>query len=146
MRHFGKRLLSGIFAVIMISSLLCTAASATVKSSAYLDSYGAVITPKAKGFISVTVDVSGVGYMTEIGATTIYIYESTDGKYFTNVAKYESSVYPQMMGTGSDYYETPITYMGKVGRYYYASVWVYAANENGSDERHCISAVKQAIA
>lgn len=129
----------------MISSVLCTVASAVVQSSAYLDSYSAGITPKPKGFISVTVDVAGVGYMTEIGAKTIYIYESEDGKSFNRVATYESSVYPQMLGSGASYYKTPITYLGKPGRYYYASVWVYAANKDGSDEKNYITAIEQAI-
>lgn len=84
--------------------------------------------------------------MTAIGASTIYIYESVDNKNFSRVATYESSVYPQMMGSGTYYYEDAVTYLGKPGRYYYASVWVYAANENGSDEKNYMTASERAIA
>lgn len=68
----------------MLSSLLCTFASA--RSSAYLSSYCADVTPESGGKLVVTVDVSGVGSMTQIGATKIYIYESTNNKSFFQVA------------------------------------------------------------
>lgn len=145
MKHLIKRVLSGLLTVVMVSSILCTAASASVRSSAYLNSYRATIVPKSGGLIVVNVSVDGVGSMTEIGAKTIYIYESLDNKSFYRVGTYESSVYPQMMGSGYDYYRDAVTYLGTPGRYYRASVWVYAANEDGSDEKNYLTASKQAI-
>ncbi len=145
MKRIGKRFLSGIFALIMIFGLLCTAASATTRSSAYLDAYRAGITPESGGKLVITVDVSGVGYMPEIGAKEIYVYESTDGQYFRWVATYESSDYPQMMGSGSIFYEDVITHQGTPGRYYYAKACVYAGNDTGGDERYCNTAIKKAI-
>lgn len=84
--------------------------------------------------------------MTEIGANTIYIYESKDGRNFSCVKTYESSDYPELVGSGTVYYEDAVRYKGTVGYYYYAVVYVYAANANGSDERRCETIVKQAIA
>ena len=144
-RDFGMRFLSGVLAVVMVASLLCTAASAAVQSSAYLDSYSATVTPKSGGKLVVSVDVSGVGRMTEIGAKTIYIYESSDGENFTRVATYTSTKYPEMMGTGTNYFKDAITHQGTAGKYYYASVWVYAADKTGSDEKNYSTAVKKAI-
>lgn len=146
MNHFGKRFLSGIFALIMISSLLCTTASAAVQSSAYLDGYSAGLTAKPHGAMIITVDVTGVGYMPEIGAKTIYVYESTDGVDFHWVATYESSAYPKMMGSGSIFYEDVITHYGTPGLYYCATVCVYAGNSTGGDERYCDTAIRQARA
>lgn len=146
MKRFGKNFFCGILVAAMTFSIFCTAASASVKSSAYLDSYRATIDPRSGGLIVVNVSVDGVGWMTEIGAKTIYIYESLDNKSFYRVGTYESSVYPQMMGSGYDYYRDAVTYLGTPGRYYKASVWVYAANENGSDEKNYTTASKQAIA
>ena len=128
MKHLGKRFLSSIFALIMILGLLCTTASAAVQSSAYLDGYRVVITPDSNGAMVISVDVTGVGYMPEIGAKTIYVY------------------YPIMMGSGSIYYEDVITHQGTVGRYYYAKANVYAGNSTGGDERYCNTAIKRAIA
>ena len=130
----------------MILGLLCTTASAAVQSSAYLDGYRVVITPDSNGAMVISVDVTGVGYMPEIGAKTIYVYESTDGQRFHWVATYESSDYPIMMGSGSIYYEDVITHQGTVGRYYYAKANVYAGNSTGGDERYCNTAIKRAIA
>lgn len=144
--RFKKRFLSGIFALIMISSLLCTAASAVVRSSAYLDGYSAMLTADPKGEMIITLDVTGVGYMPELGAKKIYVYESTDGEEFHRIAIYESSDYPQLMGSGTFFYEDVITFQGTVGRYYYATAFVYAGNSSGGDQRACDTAVRRARA
>lgn len=144
MKRFGKRVLCGIFAICLLSTLLCSAASA--RSSAYLDDYGASITPISGGKMVVTVDVAGVGRMTQIGATTIYIYESVDNKSFTIAATYNYEDYPEMMGSGTFYCEDAVTYPGTPGYYYFASVYCYAANAKGSDEKNYTTSVKRAIA
>lgn len=146
MKRLGKRLLSGIFALVMISSLLCTAASASVKSSAYLDAYRAVLTPKSNGVMVISVDVTAVGRMPEVGAKTIYLYESTDGKTFNWIRTYESEDYPELMGSGLIFYEDVITFQGVIGRYYYAKAFVYAGDSTGGDERYCNTAIRQAKA
>lgn len=146
MRHFGKKVLSGLFAFVMIFTLFCTSASAGVYSSAYLNSYRAGVTPKSGEKIVVTVDVTGVGYMPELGAKTIQMYESQDGANFTRVKTYRSSAYPKMMGSGTSFYEDVITHQGTAGYYYYARVTVYAGNENGSDERTFDTPAVRAIA
>lgn len=143
MKHLGKRVVCAILVICLLSSLLCTMAFA--RSSAYLDTYCATVTPKSGGKVVVTVSVSGVGRMTEIGATTIYIYESSDNKSFTKVATYDYEDYPEMMGSGTFYYEDPVTYSGKVGYYYFASVYCYAAKDGGSDEKNYTTTAVQAI-
>lgn len=146
MKCFGKRLLCSIFAVCMLSSLLCTSAFANSnRSSAYLNSYCADVTPKSGGRLVVTVDISGVGPMTKIGATKIYIYESDDGVDFSRVATYKYENYPNMMGSGTIYYKDAITHYGTPGYYYFASVYCYAANASGSDEKNYTTAIVQAI-
>ncbi len=144
MKRLVKSILCGVLAVCLLSTLLCSAVS--VRSSAYLDEYGASITPKSGGKMVVTVDVSGVGWMPQVGATTIYIYESRDNKSFTRVATYNYEDYPEMMGSGTNYYEDAVTYPGKVGYYYIASVYCYAGNDSGGDERNYTTSSKRAIA
>ncbi len=146
MKRLGKRLLSGIFALVMISSLLCTAASASVKSSAYLDSYRVVLTPDPRGSMVVTVDVTAVGRKPELGAKAVYIYESTDGVDFHWIRTYECEDYPELMGSGGIFYEDVVTFQGVIGRYYYAKACVYAGDSTGGDERFCNSAIRQAKA
>lgn len=146
MKRFAKRFLSAILSVCMLSCLLCTFVSATsTRSSAYLDGYCADVTPKSGGRLVVTVDISGVGPMTKIGATKIYIYESSDNKSFSRVATYKYGDYPNMMGSGTFYYDDAITHYGTPGYYYFASVYCYAANSSGSDEKNYTTAIVQAI-
>lgn len=146
MKCVGKRVLSGILALMMISSLLCTAASATVKSSAYLDAYRAGLTPDPGGVMTVTVQVSGVGNLPQIGVKTIGVYESTDNVTFRRIAVYGSEDEPLMMGSGTMFYEDVLTFTGTPGRYYYAKALVYAGDSTGGDERYVNSAIKQAKA
>ena len=146
MKRLGKRLLSGIFALVMISSLLCTAAFASVKSSAYLDAYRAMLTADPRGSMVITVDVTAVGDKPELGVKAIYVYESTNGVDFHWIRTYECEDYPEMMGSGGIYYEDVITFQGVIGRYYYAKACVYAGDSTGGDERYCNSAIRQAKA
>ena len=145
MKKFSKRFLYMLLTVCMLSSIFCTSASASARSSAYLSSYAASVTAKSGGRIVVTVDVSGVGSMTKIGASTIYIYESEDNQSFFRVATYEYEDYPNMMGSGTIYYKDAVTYYGTPGYYYFASVYCYAANASGSDEGHYNTSVVRAI-
>lgn len=146
MKRFSKRFLCSIFAICMMSSLLCTFTSATTaRSSAYLNSYAATVTAKSGGRMVVTVDVAGVGSMTKIGATKIYIYESDDGVDFSRVATYKYEDYPAMMGSGTFYFDDAITHYGTPGYYYFASVYCYAANANGSDEKNYTTSIVRAI-
>ena len=144
MNRFGRKFLCSLLAVCMLATFLCTFAMA--RSSAYLDAYGASVTAKSGGRLVVTVDVSGVGRMTQIGTTTIYMYESEDNRSFTRVATYNYEDYPEMMGSNAMHYcEDPVTYYGTPGYYYKASVYCYAANANGSDEKNYTTVSVQAI-
>ena len=67
--------------VTILSCMLCSYASAaTARSSKYLDAYGVYLTPVGSGKVVITVDVDALHTMTKIGATKIYLYESSDGK------------------------------------------------------------------
>lgn len=65
---------------------------------------------------------------------------------FTKIETFESRDYPDMLGSGTWYYDTPTTYEGTVGNYYYFVVYCYAANFSGSDTGRYETAVCRAIA
>ena len=134
MKKHVKKIFCIALALCMLSSTLI--ASATLEASNYLSSYSATLTAKSGGKISILVDVTGAGYMTKIGASDIYIYESTDNVGFTCVSSFHADDYPHMLGSGSTYYNNPITYAGTPGCYYYASVYFYAEDSTGSDTGH----------
>ena len=145
MKTRSLRFLSSLLLLCMVSSLFCAFAAAAGdtgdtssgdnRSSLYLDSYMAAVTPKANGKLVISVDVSARRWCTQLGSDDIYLYESTDGVHFTLVRHYEYQDYPDMMGSGLYYYDSPVTYQGTVGRYYTASVYIYAADASGSDRR-----------
>ena len=146
MKASVKRLLGVILTLSTVVSLLSVAASAAVvRSSNYLDAYRCAVSAENNGKIAVTVDVDAIVNATEIGATEIYIYESSDDVHFTCVEEYFSEDYPEMLDSGWSYYESPITHQGTVGKYYFAVVYVYAGNSTGGDTRRVETNTVRAI-
>ena len=144
MRKHIKKILCITLAICTLSSTLM--ASAAVDASRYLSSYSATLTALSGGKIAIGVDVVGAGFMDELGATDIYLYESSDNVGFTCVSSFHSDRYPWMLGSGSTYFDTPITYAGTPGKYYIASVHFYAADETGYDTAHYDTVSCRAIA
>ena len=147
MKSSNKRLVSLLLAVCMFSSLLCTFASAVdARSSAYLDSYVCSVTAESGGMITVSASVHAVVNATMIGASDVYLYESSDNLHFTCVEHFNYEDYPDMMGIGRHFNDDVATYQGTVGKYYYARVYVYAGNSTGYDTRTYDTATELAIA
>lgn len=134
MKRLLKKIISFVMTVCIVGGM--TTAYAATDASAYLSSYRATCTAKSGGLISVTVEVDGAGIMDDIGAAKIYVYRSTDNKLFEYFCTFDCKDYPAMMGHNTDwYYETPITFRGAVGYYYYVNVDVYAGKDGGSSTR-----------
>lgn len=147
MKSSNKRLISLLLAVCMFSSIFCTFASAVeARSSDYLDSYVCSVEPVSGGKIIVSVAVDAIVNATMIGASDIYLYESSDNLHFTCVEHFNYEDYPDMMGSGRHFNDDVVTYDGTVGRYYYARVYVYAGNSTGYDSKIYETLVRQAIA
>lgn len=146
MKVSWKRLFSALMMVCMLSSTLCTAASAaTVRSSDYLDSYVCSVTAESGGVIIVSANVNAVINATEIGATDVYIYESSNNEDFICVEEYHAEDYPEMLDSGRHFNSDVATYEGTPGKYYYAAVYVYAGNSTGGDTRSYDTASVRAI-
>ena len=135
MKRFGKQLISGLLLMCTLSSIFCISAFAIQDSSAYISNYAAAVTPGSGGRMYVTLDIDSVGYMDEVGASEIHVYESTDDEEFTLIESYYVEDYPEMMTSGTIYYDTPVTFIGTPGRYYYAMIVFYAGDETGGDTR-----------
>lgn len=147
MKALWKRLFSVLMTLCILSSILCTVASAvTVRSSAYLDSYVCSVSAERGGKIYVTASVNAVINATEIGATDVYIYESSNNEDFICVEEYHAEDYPEMLGSGRHFYDDVAVYEGTPGKYYYAAVYVYAGNSTGGDTRSYDTASVRAIA
>lgn len=121
MKGHRIRFLSVIATFMLISSILSSQALAVARSSKYLDAYGTYVSPVGNGKIVITIDVDALRSMTKIGATTIILYGSKDGKNFTVAKSYNYQDYPIMMSSGKHYYEDLFTYYGTVGYSYYVT-------------------------
>ena len=136
------RIASFVIAAMMLISAV-SATSAGIRSSLYLDSYRAWLTPKNNGAINVTIDVQAVDYMDNVGATKVIIYESTDGgSTWAQDKVYVRALYPELLEQDTYlYYNTPITHIGTPGNKYYAIVTVYAGDSTGYDTREYITPI-----
>ena len=133
MKSFTKRSLAALMIIATLSCLLCVGASA--RSSDYLSAYSAGVVARSGGRIIVSVDVDGVGYMTQIGASNVIIYQSSDQTNWSSVASYSSANYPSMLTFGTSCNMDVVTYYGTAGYYYKAVVTCYAGNASGHDSR-----------
>lgn len=138
------KIVSLLLLICVTASLLCVEASA--RSSNYLDGYGIVLTPQSGGKIVITADVDGIRNMTQIGASTIFLYESANGTDFTRIKTYDYEENPIMMGSGRHFYKDVATYNGVAGRYYYAIGYCYAGDETGHDEKSYTTSIVRAKA
>lgn len=141
MKHAVKR--STAFLVVLALLMGLTINAAFARSSWYIDSYRAWLTPELGGVIKVTIDVQANNYMTEVGASRVEIFESKDGgSTWTSKRIYLKSIYPELV-TNNDilYFETPISYPGTPGYKYYAEITVYAGDSTGSDTKEYTTGV-----
>ena len=143
-----RKLVSLAVSLVMLAGVAVLPASAQgeagvepCRSSYYLDSYRAWLDPQDDGVIEVVVDVQATGYMDDVGALNIAIYESADdGDSWDLVRAYAASMTPGMLQHDKLlYYDRPVSYQGIVGLDYFAVVTVYAGDSTGSDSRDYVT-------
>lgn len=142
MKKVFSRMILCVFAVMMLVGTVSAAADGA-RSSLYLDAYRAWLTPVSGAKINVNVDVQAVDYMDDVGATSIIVYESSDGgNTWSDWTGYASAMYPEMLVQDDYwYYDTAIVHEGTAGYRYYAIVTVYAGDSTGSDSKEYITPI-----
>lgn len=144
--HF-LRIVAFCLAVIMAAPIYASAAAiqpAQTRASDYLTSYQAYTYCAGTGKMQVWFDVTGVNYMDDIGALSIYLYESTDNSNWTQVKYFSHAVYTDMLGHDKIYYASHVDYQGVIGRYYKAYVCIWAGKDGGGDTRYFWTSAKLA--
>ena len=136
-------------ALLLVFSLLvpvCAQAAETVsvqpRASFYLDSYGAYVYLPGNGQVQVYFDVTGTGYMDELGALSIRIYESTDGVTWTWKKTFTHDSTAGMLSYNDDFHTGHVTYNGVVGRYYKAYVCIWGGKDGQGDTRYFWTSAK----
>lgn len=142
-----KSLLLRIAAVIVMIAML-TPVTADAESvvtvqpfaSSYLRSYSAYIHLPGDGEVRVYFDVLGTGYMDELGALSITIYEcstnSSNLDDWTWIQTFTHDTTPGMLSYNDNFHGSYVSCNGYAGRYYKAYVCVWAGKDGKGDTRY----------
>ena len=133
-----KHLLFKVVSLILIVACIFPISAMAVepRASDYLSSYSAYVYPAGWGKVQVWFDVTGTGYMDEIGALEIRMYESKDNESWTWVKTFDYTDYSGMLGYNDYFHGGHIEYSGTIGRYYKAYVCVWAGENGTGDTRY----------
>ena len=127
---------------IMLILPLGVSAATQPRASYYLDNYNAYVYLPGNGEVRVYFNVEGTGYMDEIGALSIKIYESTDNSTWTRVVTRTHDSTSGMLSYNDDYHSGYVSYNGVAGRYYKAYVCVWAGKDGDGDTRYFYTSAK----
>ncbi len=120
--------------VLILCVLLSSVAFASIDSSAYIAKMSAYITYSGN-VINVYFSVVGRHIMDEIGVSEILLYEQ-NGNTWSLVCDFEAddpSYTADMLSYNTSAKADHVTYSGDSTKNYYAIVYFYAADANGSD-------------
>ena len=133
-----KRLLFKVVAMILIVACILPVNTMAVepRASDYLVSYSAYVYRAGWGKIQVWFDVTGVGYIDEIGALEIQLYESKDNTNWTWVKTFDYTDYSEMLGYNNYTHTGHVQYNGTIGRYYKAYVCIWGGKNGDGDTRY----------
>ena len=136
--NMKRNLAIKIIAITLIVAFVfpINAMAIETRASDYLTAYSAYIYPAGWGKVQVWFDVSGTGYMDEIGALEIKLYESKDNETWSWVKTFEYQDYSGMLGYNDFIHVGHVEYNGTIGRYYKAYVCIWAGKDGAGDTRY----------
>jgi len=126
-----KRLLSLLFATLLLVSLSTMVYASNARASAYFSATDVRAYAKSGGKILFEVDINATHTMQEVGASEIYVYEQQDDGSWDNVYTFTMDEHPYLIETNTAGAFVDATYQGTVGKDYYAAVACYAKDSNG---------------
>ena len=139
-----------IFALVLMLALLVPvglpAAAQEIQpyASDYLNYANGYTVSVGSGKVNIQFYISGTSTMSDIGALSIQLYESTNNSTWTRVKTFNSSVYSNMMGHNVSSYNSYVQYQGVAGRYYKAYVCAWASKNGDGGSRYFWTASVQA--
>lgn len=128
-----KRLLSLVFAMLLLVSLSTAAYAVNARASDYFGATSVRAYAKSGGRILFEVDIDATHTMQEVGASEIYVYEQQNDGSWDNVYTFTMDEHAYLIETNSMGACVDATYQGTVGKNYYAAVACYAKDQNGTE-------------
>ena len=130
-------------ALVLIFALVfpCSVSAATEETSQprasdYLSVYSAYVYVTNSGEVQVWFDVLGTGWMDEIGALSILLYESTDGVNWTWIETFRHEARNDMLFYDDWYISSHVSCPGSTGKQYKAYISVWAGKDGDGDTRY----------
>lgn len=121
-------------AILILCIALSTFAFATLESSTYIAYMNAYFT-RSGNDINLYFSIVGRGIMTEIGISKILLYEK-NGNTWSRVYTFDSDdpdYTADMLSFNASAKADHVTYSGSADKDYYAKIYFYAADDDGSD-------------
>lgn len=126
-----KRKVSLIILVVFLISVFCSSAVlAVVDSNPCIEMVNRDAYAEGGQVIRFDIEVYGSGYMAEIGASQLVVYEA-DGTYVRTYYATNPMYEEFMMSTNALQHTSYIRFRGDVGVSYYAIIYYTATNMNG---------------
>lgn len=137
-RHLVKfmSIILAISLLVPIGAQAATLETVSPRASDYLAAYTAYICAMGGGDLEIWFEITGTRTWADIGALTIYLYESTDNSNFYWVKTFQFTEYENMLWHDSFFCMDHVDYEGIPGRYYKAYVQVWAGPEDTGDTRY----------
>lgn len=139
-----------IVSILLVIALFPVCANAatpeTVQpyASNYLDSYNSYVCAMGSGKLQIWFTVVGDTDMDEIGALSIFLYESSDKTNWTQVKTYLHENYSSMLAEDDWVHSSYVSYNGTAGKYYKAYVCLWAGKNGSGDTRYMWTSVERA--
>lgn len=144
-----------VIAIMLVIALLMPvtvsasdADTASPRASYYLSYYNAYVYPASAGLIQVYFNASGGGYLDELGALSIEIYEcatnSSNIKDWTWKKTFTHDSTDGMLSYNDNYHSGHVDYYGTAGKYYKAYVCIWGGKNGDGDTRYFWTSAKKA--
>ena len=136
-----------IFAMLLpVGAIAATVETTQPRASYYLSAYNAYVYIAGGGEIRVYFNAQGTGYMDELGALSIQIYECStnssdiDDWEWKKTFTHDST--SGMLSYDDNYHSGYVTYYGTAGKYYKAYVCIWGGKNGDGDTRYFWTSAK----
>ena len=126
------RLICLLLVCTTICSITANAAENIARGSDYFMSRSCYLWKTSSTQFQVWFDVTAMGIMDELGASTVKVQRSADGENWEDMQTYRKANYSNMICENTGMHASYVTYSGaQPGYYYRAYVCFYAKNAEG---------------
>ena len=127
------KIFSLLLTVALLFSCAIPAYAVEARSSEQIQDIESTVTSSSGGKISINFEITGTDTMDELGADSIYIYESTSSGW--DLVKSFDRNDSNMTSKNTVYHAGTKTYYGTTGEEYLITISYFAEDSSGSDYR-----------